>query len=116
MEKATRLLLNCGAVPVIAHPLDIDVQSIVEHLAKFKDMGVIGVEVNYDYSHLSIKQNPNIVKEIAKELDLIGTGGTDYHGEDWRVPIGAINVSIQVVHQLKQAAEELGNDVHTWDT
>ena len=114
IQEAVSLLRSVGAVPVIAHPLDIQVPSIKDSLIEFKEMGILGVEVEYDYSNIRIIEEPRTVADAAKELGLISTGGTDYHGEGWRVPIGKVNVSIEVINQLRNAAKELGNDLYSW--
>ncbi len=116
IDDGIRLLRSCGAVPIIAHPLDMQAPSVEERLREFKEMGAMGAEVNYDYSHLTIDEDPKIVEHIVRKLGLIGTGGTDYHGGNWRVPIGTINVSLEIVDELKSAAMELGNDLNSWDT
>ncbi len=115
IQEAIHLLRAVGAVPVIAHPLDIGVASIRDSLIEFKKMGILGVEVEYDYSNTRITEEPRIVANAAKELGLISTGGTDYHGEGWRVPIGTVSVSLNVIGQLKDAARELGNALNSWN-
>ncbi len=114
VDEAVKLLRDVGAVPVLAHPLDIKVDSIELSLRELKEMGIMGVEVNYDYSHMKIVEEPRVVVDAAKDLNLIGTGGTDYHGGDWRVPLGSVNVPLRVVDQLKEAAKEIGNDLDSW--
>ncbi|MFW9921166.1 MAG: hypothetical protein ACFFED_16305 [Candidatus Thorarchaeota archaeon] len=84
-------------------------------MKEFKEMGILGVEISYDYSNMKIKEEPSVVLEAANELGLIGTGGTDYHGEDWRGPIGTVSVPIQTIDHLRKAAQELGNDIHSWE-
>ena len=115
-QDAIKLLRSVGAVPVIAHPLDLRVESIRETLVEFKEIGIMGVEVAYDYSNMRITEDPKVVSDAAKELDMIATGGTDYHGEGWRIPIGNVNVSVEVIDQLRDAAQELGNDLNSWET
>ncbi len=115
IPDAIKLLRDATAVPVLAHPLDLRADSIESNLKELKEMGILGVEVSYDYSHIKVKQDQKIVVDIAKELGLIGTGGTDYHGEGWRVPLGSVNVSTKVIDELRTAAKDLGNDMHSWN-
>ncbi|MDF1538849.1 MAG: hypothetical protein P1Q69_08100 [Candidatus Thorarchaeota archaeon] len=114
IEEAIRLLRKVGAVPVIAHPLDIRAPSIRDCLIEFKEMGILGAEIEYDYTNMGIIEKPNVVVNAAAELGLIGTGGTDYHGGGWRVLIGTVSVSMEVIDQLRDAALELGNDLDSW--
>jgi predicted metal-dependent phosphoesterase TrpH len=115
VHDAIRLLRDAGAVPVIAHPLEMRVPSVSESLVELKEMGVLGAEVAYDYSRSKIVEEPRTVIEAAESLRLICTGGSDYHGAGWRTPIGTVSVSIDVVNQLRDAARNLGNDLNSWD-
>lgn len=116
VDDAISLLRNVGAVPVIAHPLDMRVPSIRDSLSQLKEMGVMGAEVAYDYSGTEILEGPKTVIDAVESLQLIGTGGSDYHGPEWRTPLGAVSVSLDVVNQLRAAARELGNDLNSWDS
>lgn len=115
LQEGINLLRNAGAVPVLAHPLDIKVDSITQSLAELKEMGILGVEVNYDYSNIKILEDPRVVVDATKNLDLIGTGGSDYHGTGWRASIGSVSVPIEVIGALREAARELGNDLCSWN-
>jgi predicted metal-dependent phosphoesterase TrpH len=116
VDDAISLLRNVGAVPVIAHPLDMRVPSIRDSLSELKEMGAMGAEVAYDYSSTEILEKPETVTDAAESLQLIGTGGSDYHGPGWRTPLGTVGVSIDVVNQLRDVARELGNDLNSWDS
>ncbi|MCK5152217.1 MAG: PHP domain-containing protein [Candidatus Thorarchaeota archaeon] len=112
---AISLLRAVGAVPVLAHPLTIDVPIIRDALFELKELGLMGVETVYDYSHFQIQDDPAEVIKASKEIGLIETGGTDYHGTGWRLPIGGISVSLDVVDELKVASRELGGDPDSWE-
>jgi hypothetical protein len=80
-EKATMLINRHGGVPVLAHPFtlklgDDDLKHFTLHL---KQYGLMGIEVYYP-EHT--REQTRLYKSIAKALDLILTGGTDYHGSD----------------------------------
>jgi len=69
-----KLILEARGLPVLAHPADID--GLDELMPKLKAVGLIGLEVYYrDYSSDTIER----LAKIAKQYDLIPTGGTDYH-------------------------------------
>jgi len=82
-EDAINLLLDHGAVPVMAHPTysasksDRDgVESLTEILADLKAAGLIGMEVYYgDYT----PEQVSYLKELSEKFDLIPCGGSDYH-------------------------------------
>jgi predicted metal-dependent phosphoesterase TrpH len=72
--EAVKLILDAQGLPVLAHPADIS--DLNDLMPELKSVGLIGLEVYYrDY-------NPNIIAGLAKlarQYDLIPTGGTDYH-------------------------------------
>ncbi|MGM0500764.1 MAG: PHP domain-containing protein [Bacillota bacterium] len=79
--EAIEVILRAGGVPVIAHPYIINHGQALdkEEIARLKNVGLKGVEV------YQTKHNEKITKKykkIAEELDLLITGGSDYHGEN----------------------------------
>ncbi|MCX7830749.1 MAG: PHP domain-containing protein [Acidobacteria bacterium] len=80
-EEAVRMILEDGGIPVLAHPLSLKMNydEIKEVLKSLKDKGLEGVECFYR-NHTE-EDEKNLV-EIAKELQLIVTGGSDFHGSN----------------------------------
>ncbi len=78
---------NAGGVPVLAHPAWTRCQGepLYRLCACLKEAGLLGLEVFYS-SH-NRKQTSRYL-ELAKRLDLLITGGSDFHG--------ATNPAIQV--------------------
>lgn len=78
---------NAGGVPVLAHPTWTRCQGepLYRLCACLKDAGLLGLEVFYS-SHT--RQQTSRYLELAKRLDLLVTGGSDFHG--------AANPGIQV--------------------
>ncbi|RAK08634.1 hypothetical protein C8C77_10223 [Halanaerobium saccharolyticum] len=79
--EAIEVILKAGGIPVIAHPYIINHGQALdkEEIARLKSVGLRGVEV------YQTKHNEKITKKykkIAEELDLLVTGGSDYHGEN----------------------------------
>ncbi len=79
--EAITVILKAGGVPVIAHPNLINHGQPLDkkEIARLKDVGLKGVEV-YQTKH--DKKTTERYKKIAKELDLLITGGSDYHGDN----------------------------------
>lgn len=78
--ECIELILNSGGIPVLAHPKSLEL-SKKELLILLKDMincGLKGIEV-YHSSHS--KEEMNLYLEIAKEYNLLISGGSDYHGK-----------------------------------
>ncbi|MGY5861621.1 MAG: PHP domain-containing protein [Candidatus Thorarchaeota archaeon] len=109
IEEAISLLRSEGAVPVLAHPLTMRLADLRSTLIELRELGLLGVEVEYDYQHLRIDVKPGEVQAIAEGLGLIETGGSDYHGDGAHRNLGGITVRIQVVDNLRNAHEELRN-------
>lgn len=78
-EECIELIANSGGIPVLAHPVtlkanDEELKATIEELVKY---GLQGLEV-YHSSH-----SPQEIKKylkIAEDLELLISGGSDYHG------------------------------------
>ena len=87
---------KAGGVAILAHPTLYHMDDTqIEHLAKeLKSYGLDGIET--DYSTYSQKQKQTISK-IAKRLELLPSGGSDFHGSnktDIHLAIGRGNLQI----------------------
>ncbi|MBK7865139.1 MAG: PHP domain-containing protein [Archangiaceae bacterium] len=72
---AVRIIKAAGGAATIAHP---GVSKIQQHdLAALKEVGLVGVEVEHSDHPPSLREK---LHKIAKELDLVPTAGSDYHG------------------------------------
>ncbi len=105
--EATKLLRSVSAVPVLAHPLTIRVQDLLSFIQTLMNVGLLGIEVDYDYSFLGIHRSSDEVREIIKDLDIIQTGGSDYHGTIHYTELGGVTVSIEVVENLERVHDEI---------
>ena len=79
--EAIEVILKAGGIPVIAHPYIINHGEPLakKEIARLKEVGLKGIEV-YQTKH--DKKTTKKYKKIAEELDLLVTGGSDYHGEN----------------------------------
>jgi predicted metal-dependent phosphoesterase TrpH len=80
-EEAISLLLGAGGVPVMAHPLTLNLgfgDELEAELRRLKRLGLGGVEVYYS-SHGP--EETAALSGIADRLGLVKTGGSDFHGE-----------------------------------
>lgn len=72
-------LSGVGCVVVLAHPfLSMDEETLLEFLPKAKTKGLVGMETMY--SKYSPEQTARAI-EIARELGIKQSGGSDYHGD-----------------------------------
>jgi hypothetical protein len=101
-KVAIQLIHNAGGCAVIAHPgvtegLDDTWEELVE-------AGIDGIEVHYP-AHSPEEEAKWL--DMARRLDLLVTGGSDFHGEARPdVEIGQETVSMVEVHNLLERANE----------
>ncbi len=80
LQFATKMILESGGIPVIAHPyrrITINpLFNLEENIEHYKELGIVGIEAKSP-SH-SIEQE-FYIKQLCKENDMIYTGGSDYH-------------------------------------
>ena len=116
LAEGIQAILNADGVPVIAHPLTVEVppRQLIETLVPFK---LQGIEYYYPYQQMTgqsaewyatIDSNLALLKELAREFDLILTGGSDYHGAvPGKAELGSIPVPASVLDQLRQRYKTL---------
>lgn len=78
--EAIRFIKSIGAAAVLAHPLlNLDEAGLREFLPRAVEAGLDGMEVYYS------KYTPAetaLAEHIAKEFQLLPSGGSDYHGDN----------------------------------
>jgi hypothetical protein len=101
-KEAIDLILKAGGIPVLAHPVFINHGEAMdkEDIKALKDDGLLGIEVYHSKHHEKTKKT---YKKIALELDLLITGGSDFHGDNSPgVHIGDIRLPDSYVEKLKE--------------
>ena len=76
-EYAINTIKRAGGISVLAHPGRLSDDSIVYNCI---DMGIDGLEVYY-VSHIT--GQTRLYEQIALENNLVRTGGTDFHGNEF---------------------------------
>lgn len=78
-EEAVRLILLAGGAPVLAHPFSTgDAPGMARRL---KDSGLVGLETWYgEYK----EERREELHRLALDLDLIPTGGSDFHAPGFK--------------------------------
>ncbi len=76
VEEAIRLVQGAGGVATIAHPGNSRLER--GDLSRLRRAGLGGLEVSHPDHTLSVREK---YRRLAAELDLVPTGGSDYHGE-----------------------------------
>jgi len=96
-SRVIQLILGAGGIPVLAHAVFMEKDSLID---QFVQEGLKGLEV-YHSSH----NTPDLIGRyhaIAERLNLLETGGSDYHGHSKEgMPVGATSVPYRCVQALK---------------
>jgi predicted metal-dependent phosphoesterase TrpH len=104
---AINLIRESGAVTVLAHPLLIKEVNLKQLLQQLKSQGLEGVEVDYGYRRPEDMDQVEGVRKIAKDLGLIATGGSDFHGDDGHSSLGSVGTSLETINRLRSACEQI---------
>ena len=91
-KEAIELIVNSGGIPILAHPKSLKLEN-KELLLLLKDMvncGLKGIEVYHSSHNID---DIKIYENISNELNLLISGGSDYHGVITKpnIEIGKIN-------------------------
>ena len=104
-EEGIALIRAAGGVPVMAHPftLKMDPEKLEAELCRLKECGLGGIECYYS-QHSPDQQN--LFLGIARRLDLVATGGSDFHGDTKpHVHLGVVTgggpASLELLDRLK---------------
>lgn len=78
-EEGIRMIREAGGIAVLAHPFswELDEARLEAGLRELKALGLRGIEAVY--SCYDAEQTVTLLR-LAKRLDLLVTGGSDYHG------------------------------------
>ncbi|MDD2927372.1 MAG: PHP domain-containing protein [Candidatus Omnitrophica bacterium] len=101
-QEAIAFIKQAGGVPVLAHPYALNNDELI---LEFVKLGLMGLEVYYpEHSQGAV----NFYLELARQNNLLVTGGSDCHGKAKpEVRIGSIKVPYALVEKLKEAKENL---------
>ena len=79
-EECIEMILEASGIPVLAHPISLKLteEELIKELKYLKSIGLMGIETRHIHH---TPEYTNMLERIADELDLLKTGGTDYHGE-----------------------------------
>ena len=105
--QAIELILGAGGLPVLAHPqtLGLDSRELLALVDDLEKSGLVGIETYY-YSHS--EEETVLYQYIARDLGMIVTGGTDYHGPGFKGihlgrGLGGMKVPEEVIGGLEGA-------------
>lgn len=87
MDDAINEVHRIGGVAILAHPTSIskDLEELRQIILRLKDIGLDGLEV---FNNMGRPQEIEFLRRLAAELDLLVTGGSDFHGIEDGLEIG----------------------------
>ncbi|MDD5281149.1 MAG: PHP domain-containing protein [Candidatus Omnitrophica bacterium] len=95
--EAINLIKGAGGVAVLAHPYILHNDELIAELV---DCGLQGIEAYYPEHSQSMV---NFYLDLAKKLNLLVTGGSDFHGSvKPDIKLGAVKIPIELVEKLRQ--------------
>lgn len=100
VEEVIRIIKHAGGVSVIAHPADYSRNSVIlsdSQIAHYASLGLNGLEVYHRGNSLTQRQR---LLALAADLDLLVTGGSDWHGSGKPNQIGEETTSCNVVSKI----------------
>jgi 3',5'-nucleoside bisphosphate phosphatase len=96
---AIRLLCAADGIPVFAHPRARRRGPVVDDdvIAAMTTAGLVGIEVDHpDHS----PEDRDQLRGLARELGLVPTGSSDYHGTNKRTPLAACTTDPEALATL----------------
>ena len=110
LAMAIKFLRSIKAVPILAHPLkEIGYDQLRAMLLELKEAGLVGMETMHSsYSEEKIA----VSKEIAKEFDLLESGGSDYHGSiKPGVKLGVGKGNLEILYEVYEKLLNFHNSI-----
>jgi len=102
-ERAIAMVREAGGAATVAHPAVSQVEA--EELRSLRDAGLAGLEV-FHTDHKPAMQAKFLA--IAKDLDLVPTSGSDFHGEKVAPgrKLGTANMDLRLLSELERRAAQ----------
>lgn len=98
VQDAIRIIKDAGGVAVLAHPYLLRNDELI---AEFSGYGLDGIEIYYPEHSQSMV---NFYLGLAKKLNLLVTGGSDFHGSAKPdIKLGMMKVPFELAEKLRQA-------------
>lgn len=97
-KEAIKIIKEAGGVAVLAHPYTLHKDELLEQIISD---GIMGLEAYYPEHSQSMV---NFYLGLARENDLLVTGGSDFHGSAKpQVKLGSTKIPYDLVEKLKAA-------------
>ena len=102
--EALAMIREAQGIPVLAHPFTLGLGSaaaLKDLISELKGLGLAGIEVYYSEHS---REQESLYLKMARELDLLVTGGSDYHGLNKpEITLGSMPCQKKVTYALVTA-------------
>lgn len=104
VEQAIDMIAEAGGVTVLAHPFAASRGPTVtsEVIADLAARGMAGIEVDHPNHDEPTRSR---LRSLARELNLLQTGSSDYHGENKTIEIGQETTAPEAFEALIERAQ-----------
>ncbi len=109
VEKILDFIHQTGAVSILAHPclIKLSANDLFNEVKRFKKFGLQGIEVEHsDMTDDDIKK----YHQMAEDLDLLKSGGSDFHGQNSHLGVelgkgrGQVNLPYEYIEKIIEAS------------
>lgn len=98
-ETALDVIRRAGGLPVVAHPMSRESKQLItmRQLTAWRDRGLWGLEI---FHRENTPTDRSLLLELASDLELATTGGSDYHGFGKPNRLGENSPSSTALHEV----------------
>lgn len=104
-DEAIDAIHRAGGLAMLAHPVQLRCANLDELrlvVRSLRDAGLDGIETRHsDHRPIDVEQ----FEQLAAEMGLLTTGGSDFHGSRKNIALGSQRVPFEVYEQLKDAVQ-----------
>ncbi len=103
-QEAIDAIHHAGGLAILAHPVQLGLPGYpqVEHFAaQLQKLGLDGIETRHP-DHAAA--DSRAFEAVARKLDLLTAGGSDFHGDRKPIALGSQSVPLETYETLKDAA------------
>jgi len=101
---------DAGGLAMLAHPVQLrcaDEAELTHLVVKLKQLGLDGIETRHS-DHLG--SDVERFEKMAAEMEMLTTGGSDYHGARKSIALGSQRVPLEVYERLAEEATKRRSD------
>ncbi len=106
IDDVLGVIHQARGLAILAHPVQLrcpDPATLKAFINCLKSLGLDGIETRHsDHTPQQTQQ----LERIAQELNLLTSGGSDFHSPQGRTELGSQNVPLEIYEQLRLASQE----------